>query len=165
MKIIKFLIPIIIAVVAISCDQEPSRSPYIQPFGVRLNSDTIAFSDTIKVPVGDTLKLGLGLLGFYHDLEYFYIKTDREYTKDTIAHQEDLLKYCNLLYTNVKDGTYSFNSGVQNMNLTLYLIPQRAKEDESQPISVSLGLKSACKTSVEFNPFYLNFNYYITNKK
>jgi hypothetical protein len=165
MKIIKFFIIAIVAIVAISCNEEPSRSPYIQPFYVRINSDTITNNSKLEVPVGDTLKLSLSLYGFYHDLEYFSIKMDREYAKDTIAHQEDLLTYCNPLYTNVKEGVYSFKPGVQNMNLTLYLIPKRAKEDTTQPIPVSLSLKSACKTSVEYNPFYMDFNYYITNKK
>ena len=105
------------------------------------------------------------MYGFSNDLEYFYINTDREYTKDSIADQEEFLKYCNKLYTNAKEGTYSFNPGVKNMRITLYLMPQRTKEDENQKIPVSLSLKSNCDTKDEFNPYYLNFNYYITNKK
>lgn len=165
MKIIKFFIPIIIAIVAASCIGEPSRSPSIQTYTLYVNSDTIASTQKTPVAVGDTLKILMDLCGYYDDLEYFYIKTDREYTKDSIADQDEFLSYCNPLYTNSKEGTYSFNSGIKNLRLTLYLIPKRAKEDESQKIPVSLCLKSKCDTKEEYNPFYLNFNYYITNKK
>lgn len=165
MKTIKLLLLTAIAILAVSCIGEPSRSPYIQTYNLLINSDTITSTEKTPVPVGDTLKITMDLCGFYDDIEYFYIKTDREYTKDSIANQDEFMSYCNTLYTNAKEGTYSFNSGIKNMRLTLLLIPQRAKEDESQKIPVSLCLKSTCDTKSEFNPYYLNFNYYITNKQ
>ena len=165
MKIIKFFISIIIAIVVASCIGEPTRSPYIQTYNLYVNSDILTSTEKTPIAVGDTLKIVMDLYGFSNDLEYFYINTDREYTKDSIADQEEFLKYCNPLYTNVKEGTYSFIPGVQNMHLTLYLIAKRAKEDEKSKIPVSLSIKSACDAEEEYNPYYLNFNYYITANK
>lgn len=165
MNFIKFFILTVITITLASCIEEPSISPSIQTYTLCINSDTITSTKNTPVPVGDTLKITMDLNGYYDNLEYFYIKTDREYTKDSIADQEEFLKYCNPLYTNTKDGTYSFNSDVKNIHLTLYLIPQRAKEDETQTIPVSLCLKSTCDTKEEYNPYYLNFNYYITANK
>lgn len=165
MNFIKFFVSTIATIALASCIGEPSKSPSIQTYTLYVNSDTISSTKNTPVPVGDTLKITMDLNGYYDDLEYFYIKIDREYTKDSIADQEEFLKYCNPLYTNTKDGTYSFNSGVKNIRLILQLIPQRAKQDETQAIPVSLCLKSKCDTKEEYNPYYLNFNYYITNKK
>jgi hypothetical protein len=164
MKIIKTLIITAIAVFLVSCIDGPSRSPYIQVRKLAINSDTIKSTET-PVPVGDTLQITMDLYGFADDLIYLNINTDREYAKDSIADQEEFLKYCEPLYTSVKEGTYSFVPGVKNMHLTLYLIAKRAKEDEKSKIPVSLSIKSACNTKEEYNPYYLNFSYYITNKK
>ena len=164
MKIIKLVFFIVSAIIITSCIGEPTRSPYIQVRNIAINSDTITSTAT-PVPVGDTLQIELDLYGFVDDLIYFNINTDREYAKDSIADQEEFLKYCNPLYTNAKEGTYSFIPGVQNIHLTLFLIAKRAKEDEKSKIPVSLSIKSACDAEEEYNPYYLNFNYYITANK
>lgn len=164
MKSIKFIFLIVSAIILASCIGEPTQSPYIQVRALTINSDTIESTKT-PVPVGDTLKITMDLYGYANNLVYFNINTDREYTKDSISDQEEFLKYCNPLYTNVSEGTYSFNPGTTNMRITLNLIAKRAKEDESQKIPVSLSLKSECDTKEEFNPYNLNFNYFITNKE
>jgi hypothetical protein len=164
MKFTKTLTFIAIAIFLASCIGEPTRSPFIQVRHLAINSDTIKSTET-PVPVGDTLQITMDLYGFTDDLIYFNINTDREYAKDSIADQEAFLKYCDPLYTNAKEGIYSFIPGVQNMHLTLYLIAKRAKEDEKSKIPVSLSIKSACDTKEEYNPYFLNFSYYITNTK
>ena len=157
MNFIKFFVSTIATIALASCIGEPSKSPSIQTYTLYVNSDTITSTKNTPVPVGDTLKITMDLNGYYDDLEYFYIKTDREYTKDSIADQEEFLKYCNPLYTNTKDGTYSFNSGVKNIRLILQLIPQRAKQDETQAIPVSLCLKSKCDTKRGIQPLLFEF--------
>jgi hypothetical protein len=169
MKLIKTYILVVIstlmAILYSSCtkDQEPYKSPVIRVHGLFINSDSIKNIDT-PVPVGDTLKINLGLECYIHDIEYFHINMDREYAKDSIL-QQDFLEYCDPLYTNTKEGVYYLKPGVQNMLITLSIIPKRAKEDEKAGIPVSLSLKSKCNSGDDYNPFYVNFNYFITNKK
>lgn len=164
MKSIKLVFFIVSAIILTSCIGEPTSSPYIQVRNLAINSNKIESTAT-PVPVGDTLKITLDLYGYSDDLIYFNVNTDREYAKDSIDDQEAFLEFCNPLYTNAKEGTYSFNPGIQNMHLTLFLIAKRAKEDEKSKIPVSLSIKSACDAKEEFNPYYLNFNYYITATK
>ncbi|MBR2370153.1 MAG: hypothetical protein IKA83_08360 [Paludibacteraceae bacterium] len=164
MKLLKTSILLIISILAVSCLDEPYRSPNIRVNKLGVNSDTLSSTAT-PILVGDTLKLSLTLEGFVNDMEYFHINMDREYAKDSIAYTEDLLQYCNPLYTDVKDGLYYFNPGVQNMYLTLLIIPKKAKEDEKAGIPVSLSLKSKCNEGDDYNPYYLDFYYFITNKK
>ena len=165
MKLIKTLILIAISIVVASCIGEPSRSPHIQTYGLAINSTPITNTADNPVPVGDTLKIEMELYGFEEDLEYFHIDLDREFTQDSIANENELLQYCNPLYTNTKEGIYSFNPGIKNMSFTLFLIPKRAKEDETQKIPVSLALKSTYTKDKDYTTYYLNFNYYITANK
>ena len=165
MKLIKTFILIAVSIAVASCIGEPSRSPHIQTYGLAINSTPISNTQDNPVPVGDTLKIEMELYGFANDLEYFYVDLDREFTKDSIANENDLLQYCNPLYTNTSQGIYSFIPGIQTMRFTLFLIPKRAKEDEKQKIPVSLALKSTYSKDKDYTTYYLNFNYYITNKK
>ncbi len=150
----------------VSCDKdkEPFISPSISVHGLYINSDTIASTKT-PVPVGDTLKIPLSFYGYMHDIEYINIIMDREYAKDSIAHTEDLLKLCNPLYTNVKEGVYYFNSGIQTISLTLLIIPQRIKEEGKNEFPIKLSLKSKCNEGDEYNPYNLEFYYAIKNKE
>jgi hypothetical protein len=170
MKLLKtptlLILSILIISLISSCskDKEPFMSPFIGIHGLFINSDTIQNLET-PIPVGDTLKIPLSLECYMHDIEYLNIKMDREYAKDSIAGQEGFLNFCNPLYTNVEEGVYYFNPGTKNMGIMLLIIPKQAKEDEKSGVPVSISLKSKCNPGDEFNPFYLNFNYFITNKK
>jgi hypothetical protein len=164
MKFIKTLTFTAIAIFLASCIGEPTRSPLIQVSNLAINSDSIESTQT-PVPVGDTLQITIDLLGFVNELEYFQITTDREYTKDSIADQEEFLKYCNPLYSNPANGIYAFNPGVTNIHLTLFLIPKKAKEDETEKIPVGLSLKSNYSEKGDYNIYNMNFSYYITNTK
>lgn len=165
MKLIKALILVAITATLASCIGEPTRSPHIQTYGLAINSTPITNTADYPVPVGDTLKIEMELYGFANDLEYFQISLDRDFTQDSIANENDMLEYCNPLYTNTKEGVYSFIPGIQTMRLTLFLIPKRAKEDETQKIPVSLALKSTYTKDKDYTTYYLNFNYYITANK
>lgn len=155
-----FSVLIMSLITSCSEKQEPFHSPYIGVHGLFINSDTITDTKT-PVSVGDTLKIPLTLECYMHDIEYFNIKIDREYAKDSIEGQEGFLEFCNPLYTNVEEGVYYFNPGTQNMGITLLIIPKQAKEDENTSIPVSLSLKSKCNEGDDYNPFYLNFNFHI----
>jgi hypothetical protein len=165
MKHIKTLILIAIATMLASCIGEPTRSPHIQTYGLAINSTPISNTKEYPVFVGDTLQIEMELYGFQDDLEYFQVSVDREFTNDSIANEEDFLQYCNPMFTNAKEGVYSFNPGIKTMHLTLFLMPKRAKEDTTQPIPVSLALKSAYKKDKDHTTYNLNFNYYIKNKE
>ena len=154
-----------IAILLASCINEPSRSPHIQTYGLAINSTQINGTKDNPVTVGDTLQIEMELYGFQDDLEYFQVSLDREFTKDSIANENDLLQYCNPLYTKANEGIYYFNPGIKTMRLTLFLIPQRAKENVNEKIPVSLALKSTYTKDKDFTTYYLNFNYYIKNKE
>lgn len=165
MKSLKLILFIVATTILTSCIGDPTKSPHIQTYGLAINSTPITNTADNPVPVGDTLKIEMELYGFTEDLEYFQVELDREYTKDSIANENDFLQYCNPLYTNTKEGIYTFYSGIKTMHFTLFLIPKRTKEDEKQKIPVCLTLKSTYSKDKDYNPYYLNFNYYITANK
>lgn len=164
MHLIKTSVFIALAILLAACIKDPYRSPYIQVTNIAINSDTIESTET-PVPIGDTLQISMSLQGFVNNLEYFQITMDRDYAKDSIDDTETFLEYCNPLYTRAKDGLYSFNPGINNMYLTLFIIPKRTKDDEKEKVPVTLSIKSDCNTGDETNPYTIGFSYYITNKK
>lgn len=161
--LIVFSIFMVSLISSCSKDKEPFYSPAIKVRALFVNSESVVDTKT-PIAVGDTLKMPISLEGYIHDIEYFHIKMDREYAQESIL-QKDFLEYCDPLYTNAEEGLYYFKPGVQNMNLTLLIIPKKAKEDEKAGIPVSLSLKSKCNEGDDYNPYYLDFYYFITNKK